>query len=470
MNRDTAPAAAAVDPSLPMSDAGVAGVDAAARLDRLPVSRFHYRMLFLIAGGLFFDQFDIQMAAGVASALLKEGISTLELNALFFSATFVGLFIGAVVSGIVGDRFGRRLMYRVNLAVVGLATVACALAPSMEWLIIFRLIAGIGLGAEGATSFAALAEFVPPHSRGKWVTGASMLGTTAIIFASLLNYYLLPLGHWRAMFWIAGIGALVFWVLRFSLPESPRWLQSKGRDAEAERVLAAIEREASGGRPLPPPVASPPQVHRSESIRVLFSKNVRHRTVIACLVNLTVTFAGFGFIAWLPTMFMKQGQSMDSALALSTVIVIGGPLGSLCAVLISDRVGRRRAVVVISLLTAVFGSAFALVTASPWVAIFGFFLIAHIYMLAVLSTAGYVPELFPTEYRLRGAAMGSAVGRIAAVVAPYIILFLFNYGGLPAVVAGLVSVMIFQAFIIFIWGIETKGLSLEEIARRAAAH
>ncbi len=123
-------------------------VNAGARLDRLPICSFHWRILALIGAGMFLDAFDIYLAGGVLGAVLKEGWSTLDLNAAFVSSTFLGMTIGAWLSGILGDRFGRRFSYQVNLAMFGLASIAAAFAPSMYVLIGLRFIIGIGLGAE----------------------------------------------------------------------------------------------------------------------------------------------------------------------------------------------------------------------------------------------------------------------------------------------------------------------------------
>src|SRR6516164_1034259 len=119
-----------------------ANVSAGARLDRLPICSFHWRILALIGGGMFLDAFDIYLAGGVLGAVLKEGWSTLQLNATFVSATFIGMTLGAWFSGILGDRFGRRFTYQVNLAIFGLASIAAAFAPTMQALIVFRFLIG----------------------------------------------------------------------------------------------------------------------------------------------------------------------------------------------------------------------------------------------------------------------------------------------------------------------------------------
>ena len=226
-------------------------VNAGARLDRLPVSRFHYRLLSLIAGGMFLDAFEIYLQGSVLAALVASGWSTPAMNANFISSTFAGMVIGAWFAGVFGDRFGRRAAYQVNLLLFGLASLAGAVAPSMGWLIGARFFMGLGLGAEIVVGYVTISEFVPPLSRGRWGTGLAVITNSALFVSALVSRVVIPNYGWRWMFVIVGIGALVVWFMRRSMPESPRWLEAKGRDAEAEAVMSEIER----ARP-PRPAAS----------------------------------------------------------------------------------------------------------------------------------------------------------------------------------------------------------------------
>ncbi|GAH36454.1 unnamed protein product, partial [marine sediment metagenome] len=205
------------------------GVNAGARLDRLPIGRFHWRILALIGAGMFLDAFDIYLAGGVLGAVLKEGWSTLELNAAFVSATFAGMTLGAWFSGILGDRFGRRFCYQLNLAIFGLGSIAAAFAPTMTALIAARLVIGIGLGAEIVIGYATLTEFVPAASRGRWIGLLAVITNFSLFASSMVGLWVIPTFGWRYMFGIVGVLAMVVWVMRKSMPESPRWLASKGR-------------------------------------------------------------------------------------------------------------------------------------------------------------------------------------------------------------------------------------------------
>src|SRR5262249_16793178 len=162
----------------------------------------------------------------------------------------VGMLIGSFLAGVLGDRYGRRFAYQINLLIIGVTSLAAAAAPSMHWLIAFRLIMGLGLGAEFVIGYSTLTELVPPASRGRWMGYLAVITNAAVAASALAGYFLIPALGWRVLFGIAGIGALIVWHARKNIPESPRWLESVGRYDEADRVMASIEAEASA--PLAP--------------------------------------------------------------------------------------------------------------------------------------------------------------------------------------------------------------------------
>src|SRR5450631_946807 len=219
-------------------------VNAGARLDRLPISSFHKRIFWLVGAGMFFDGYDLYVGSNVLPSLLQSGFSTPPLNADFISKTFIGMTIGALVTGFLGDKYGRRFTYQVNLLIFGLASLAAAAAQDMTQLNWARFVMGLGLGAEIVVGYSTLTEFVPPQSRGRWLSFMAFLVVSGLPVTALLGYLLIPTWGWRPMFVIAGVGALIVWWLRKALPESPRWLESQGRDAEAEAILETIEKQA----------------------------------------------------------------------------------------------------------------------------------------------------------------------------------------------------------------------------------
>jgi MFS transporter, putative metabolite:H+ symporter len=305
------------------------------RLDRLPLSGFHYRLLGLIAAGMFFDSFDIYIAGAVLAAIINSGESTLQLNAAFVSATFIGMMTGAWLSGILGDRFGRRFSYQFNLGIYGFASLAAALSPSMYWLIFFRLVMGVGMGAEIVIGYGTLSEFIPAAWRGRFGTILNLLINTSLFLATFLGWLIIPHYGWRWMFVIAGAGALVVWFLRKSMRESPRWLASRGRMEEAQKIVSDIERAcgvvanaAVRVADMPMPEAS---VEEAAHWSDLFSRRLLRRTITGITVLAALFTVNFAFVSWIPTFLVKQGHSISNSLGLTTLMFAGGPVGSLIA-------------------------------------------------------------------------------------------------------------------------------------------
>src|SRR6201986_1669121 len=233
-------------------------VNAGARPDRLPISSFHYRIFWLVGPGMFFDGYDLYIAGGVLASLIQTKFSTLPQNLQFISLTFVGMTLGALITGFVGDKFGRRFTYQINLLIFGLASLAAAFAQDMPQLIACRFVQGLGLGAEIVVGYSTMTEFVPPNVRGRWLSMMAFIVVAGFPAPALRGYLIIPTFGWRPRVVIAGLGSLIVWYLRKNLPESPRWLESQGRSEEAEALTQAIETEAAAGNPLPPAVVPAP--------------------------------------------------------------------------------------------------------------------------------------------------------------------------------------------------------------------
>ncbi len=450
----------------------VATVNSGARLDALPMSSFHRRILWLIGAGMFFDSFDIYLAGGVLGAMVKSGFSDVARNAGFLSATFVGMAIGAMFAGILGDRFGRRFSYQLNLAIFGVASLVAAFAPSMQWLIPLRFIMGIGLGAEIVVGYATLTEFIPPGHRGGWSGLLSLITNSALFVSSLVGLLVIPTLGWQAMFAIGGIGALIVWYLRKAMPESPRWLESKGRIAEAERLMAAIEAEALAGKTVPSsPIAAPPPIEGGSILAVLTGE-LGVRTLVAATTSVGTSIVIYGFLQWIPTFFVREGHTVVSSLYFSTLMTLGGPVGALIGFAISDRVGRKRGLVVFSLVAFVIGAFYPFIGNDWLLAFVGFLLVSMIYLLVTLNIATYIPELFPTEYRLRGAGVASTISRLVSIGIPYLTVYVIGLGetlgigGVGGVVAMALAALLVQAVVVAWLGIETKRRPLEALAPR----
>ena len=184
-------------------------VNAGPRLDRLPIGSFHRRIFLLVGAGMFFDGYDLYVGTNVLAATFQSKFSTPLENADFISKTFLGMTIGSLITGFLGDWFGRRFTYQINLLIFGLASLAAAFAPDMTTLNWLRFVMGLGLGAEIVVGYSTLTEFVPPRTRGRWLAFMAFLVVSGLPVTVLLANWIIPMWGWRPMFIIAGIGSLI---------------------------------------------------------------------------------------------------------------------------------------------------------------------------------------------------------------------------------------------------------------------
>jgi putative MFS transporter len=437
--------------------------NAGARLDRLPVSSFHRRILGLIAIGMFFDGFDVYVAATVLGATLRSGFSTLAQNAQFVSVTFLGMMLGSFLTGFLGDRFGRRFTYQANLAVFGLASIASAFAPSMPILIVLRGIMGLGLGAEIVVGFSTLTEFAPPQARGKWLGALSVTVVTALPISALAGALIIPHFGWRVMFVLGGLGALVVWYLRKSMTESPRWLESIGHAEEADALLQSIESEVSKQHgALPPPVEAA-TVQQSRSLASLLNPPLLPRLLVGAVTLIVANTLIYGFVTWLPTFFAQEGRSIARSFAYSLIISIGAPVGSAIGAFTADSWGRKPTIIGASLLTILLGGIYPFINDPVLLPIAGFLLMIPIYVQVTLLFAIYIPELFPTEVRMRAAGICNTFGRGATIITPFFVVALYKSNGVGGVLSLMIGLLIVQVIVVALFGIEPKKRRLEEL-------
>jgi putative MFS transporter len=440
-------------------------VNAGARLDRLPVSSFHYRIFGLVGAGMFFDGYDLYVAGGVLASVLQTKFSTVPQNLQFISLTFVGMTLGALITGFVGDKMGRRFTYQINLLIFGLASLAAAFAQDMTQLIACRFVQGLGLGAEIVVGYSTLTEFVPPKTRGRWLSMMAFLVVAGFPVTALLGYLIIPAFGWRPMFIIAAAGSLVVWYLRKNLPESPRWLESQGRTAEAEALMKEIEKEAAAGGTLPPVVvpAPVPQVTAMDMLK----PPLLQRLLVGCWVLITINTLIFGFVLFLPQFFLRQGLTITNSLAYTLVLSIASLVGCAVGAYVSDAIGRRWSIIGASVVTIVAGYIYARfnVASDPAIVLsVGFVLIVAIYVQTALLFGVYTPELFPTEIRLRANGICNTLGRGATVVSPFIVGALMASYQLPGVLWLMIGLVLVQIVVVLAWGVEPRNRGLEEVA------
>jgi putative MFS transporter len=443
-----------------------------ARIDQLPTSKWHHKIFWLIGLGLLIDGTDNYLGGIVLAQLVKNGWSNNYLNASFTSATMAGLFLGSLFAGFSGDHLGRKFAYQINLLIFGIASIVSAFVTNMTMLIVLRGFAGIGLGAEIVVGFATFTEFISAKNRGKWSSTLSLIGNCAPPLATLIGLLVMPLlgpnYGWRAMFIICGVAALALWFARHNFPESPRWYASRGLNDKADKILCDIEKEIEleNGIKLPP-VDEQTLTESSDIKKIaftsLFKGALLKRTILGSFVLIGMNTALYSITTWIPTIFVKSGINVTKSIFMTTVIMFGAPLGVFISTRIIDKFPRKWMGVILLLVIAVLGYVYALQRSEVMIIILGFLMVIFLYMYVCFASAVYVPELWPTEVRLRGSGLCNSIGRVFTIFTPFGVAWLITKYGSIAVFITLGGILVFVALIIAIIGVETKQKSVEEI-------
>jgi putative MFS transporter len=443
----------------------------AARLDRVPIGPFHRKLLLLIGAGLLVDGFDVYLTAGISAALVRQAVADLHQIAYLAMSTAIGLGVGGLIFGVLGDRIGRRRTMQWTLLLVTLASLAAAMSATFPQLLAWRFLSCLGLGGETVLGYATLSEFLPPQWRGRWAARLGLIANLGVPLGLFMGYFVLPQpSGWRVMLAIPGFAAAVVFFLRLQLVESPRWLASRGREAQAEAIVRNIEATAppdSSPSParalLEPPESDVASQAPGDARGSLLDAAHRGRLAVAIAINIAIMCAVFGFVSWLPTFFAASGQSVAKSVVFAGVMAVGAPAGTLAGMLITDRVERKWGVIATSLLAVVLGVIYAFAKTPAAILGIGFLDVTVLYAFGTLGLVGYVPELFPTGLRMRAVGLTATIGRLVVMFLPLIIVPVFSAKGQAGVISLIGLILLVETAIVLRWGVYTKGRSLESI-------
>jgi MFS transporter, putative metabolite:H+ symporter len=451
-----------------------------ARLDRLPATRHVWLMVTLLSLGGMFEFYDLFMTGYVVPGLLKAGLLTgvsvgmFSGPALFVASTFFGLFIGTFVFGFVADKYGRRAIFTFSMLFYCAATLIMAFQNTGFGVCLWRMIAGIGIGVELVTIDTYVAELVPKHMRGRAFAFNQCVQFCVVPIVAFLAYILVPLAPlgwdgWRWVVAIGAIGALVVWFLRRAIPESPRWLLTHGRLAEADVITAQIEAKVvadRGGEPLPRPADHDvDDLSARGSFSEIWQPPYRARTIMLMVFQFFQTFGFYGFAAWVPTLIAKQvGINLSGSLQYAFIVACANPFGPLLAMSFADKCERKWQLVGAAVCIGVFGVLFSQQSTMPLLILFGVLITLSNNVLSY-SFHSYQSELFPTRVRARAVGFTYAFSRISTVFASFIIGFFFSaFNGTTGVFGLIAFAMLMVVLSIGIFGPRTSNLELEKIS------
>jgi putative MFS transporter len=444
----------------------------AQRLERLPLTSYQKSIFLVIATAWFFDSMDLGMMTFILGSIKADFGLTAAQTGLLGSSSFLGMFVGAATSGMLADKFGRRVVFQWSMVFWGVGSFLCAAASNVEQLILFRILLGFGMGMEFPIGQAMVSELLPAKQRGRYVAMLEGFWPIGFICAGVLAYVLLPIGGWRSVFLALGIPSVFVLIVRRYVPESPRWLEEAGKHEEADRVMSRIEekvRAAQGHRELPEPA---PVLQRSaqpnrSSFSELWTAGYARRTLMLWALWFFALLGYYGITTWLGALLQQAGYPVTKSVFYTVMISLAGIPGFLASAHLLEKWGRKPTLILMLLGSAVsaflYGNTAAQVGSQVQLIAFG--LCMQFFMFGMWSVLyAYTPELYPTRSRATGSGFASSVGRLGSLLGPMIIGVVLPATGQVGVFGLGAASFVIAAVVVFLFGVETKGKTLEEIS------
>lgn len=431
------------------------------RMDAMPMTRKHRRILGASGIGWAFDAMDVGLITYVIAVLTEQwGLSGAE-KSWIVSAGFIGMAVGAAAGGRLADRYGRRTVFTVTLIVYGIATGLSALVPSVMPLIVLRVFVGLGLGAELPVASTLVSELSPRKARGSIVVWLEAFWAVGWIVAAVIGYYVVPTSHdgWRWAFAIGALPAFYAVYLRSSIPESVRYLLRRGQYLEAEAIVESFEAEVpkSPKRPSRDTREAPEVASSATSI---YSPELRKRTIAIWAIWFMVNFAYYGAFIWIPSILVSEGHSLVQSFGFTLIMTMAQLPGYATAALLIERWGRRPTLAVFLVGSAASAIAFGFASTHAMIIAAGC-LLSFFNLGAWGALYAITPELYPTALRGRGSGAATGFGRLASIVAPFVVTAL-----LAATSKGTLFTVFALAFALaalaLVWIPELKGAALQQ--------
>lgn len=438
------------------------------RLEKLPVGSFHYKLLAVTGLGWLFDSMDTGLIAFVLPVLAKDwGLTTAQMGWIG-SIGLIGMALGAVISGTVADKIGRKNVFTITVLLYSLATGMCALSWSYESLLFFRFLVGFGLGGELPVAATLMSEYAPTKLRGRFIVLLESFWGVGWLVAACISYLIIPHFGWKIAFVIGTLPAIYVFILRLHMPESVRYLMNKGKLDEAKKIILMLE-EKLGVESKPFDIElsleekNVKEHEQKAGFSALWQNTYIRRTIMLWLAWFGIVFSYYGIFMWLPSIVFKQGFAVVKTFEYVLIMTVAQLPGYFAAAWLVDIIGRKYTLSLFLLLSGVasyfFGGAGDPTTLLVWGAVMSFF---NLGAWGVIYT--YTPELYPTSVRALGSGWAAGFGRIGGMTAPALVgIMLAQDMGIDTVFMMFAGVLVVVALVVITLGVETKQKKLEDV-------
>lgn len=441
----------------------------AARIERLPLSPWHLKLRLIMGVALFFDAFDALAIAYVLPVLIPMWKLAPGQIGLLISAGFAGMLLGAIFFGWLAERIGRIGGAIWTIGIFSVFSIVCAFSWSYESMLVFRFIQGLGLGGEVPIAAAYIGEIAKAGRRGRFFLLYQVIFAVGLAAVAVAATWVVPHLGWQWMFYIGAVPAVIALILRSMLPESPRWLASRGRLEEADRTMQRIEEEVArgSGQALPPlPTNIPPVSRERARWAELFTATYARRTFAVWVMWFCAYLVTYGIAGWLPTVYRTVFKlPIQQSLQYTMVTPVVGVIGALACAYFIDVTGRKWWLAVSFLLGSIplfmlaWGGASSaynvmMLSTASW------------FFITTISLALYLysSEIYPTRVRALGTGTGTAWVRLASIIGPFVVGMILPTGGLGGVFLMFAIAALVGGIVTALFAIETRGRTLEELS------
>ena len=425
------------------------------RMNSIPTSKHTMLIIFFVLMGWFSETIDLGGTSFLLPTIREYFGMDATTGGYYSSICYLGMFIGAIAAGRIADKIGRRKTVIFSMLVWGIAGFALVASPNIYYLFAMRFILGLGLGAQFPVALSYLSEIVSGKERPKYMTLYQLMTPVGFAVAGVLTVLILPHFYWRGVYLAEALPALFVIGIIKTMPESPLWLEAKGRYDEADAICSKFEAEAIAHHGSLPEVVAIPRVEEKASFKDLFSKKYLRVTILCFFIWFISMFSDYGLTTWLTTILMEKGFDVVSSTGFVTIGILGGIPAWFFSTWASKKLGRKKNFFIAGLCTSIFGIVYGASTSLVMLIVFGVLYQFGKYLNAMML-ALYTPELYDTNIRTTGNGLATSWGRLGSIVGPVVLAGVMTSFGAYTTMYIAAAMVIIPGLLVLIFGPETK--------------